>query len=108
MPTGSFTGRSKIAYIEFGDEESMKSGLQNHAEKLKDVVPDVMQATDKESRGDTFGRGSIRGRGGRGGLAARGLAAAGLSGRRGGFSEKPNGDAGGGGGTPNGGDENKA
>jgi hypothetical protein len=48
--------------------------------KLKDTVPDVKQATDRESRGEAPYRGGPRGRGGRGGgFAARGFAAAGLT-----------------------------
>ncbi len=73
----------KIAYVEFGDEEAMKAGLEKHAEKLKDTVPEVKQATDKESRQDAApahrGRGGSGGRGRGGGFAARGLAAAGLT-----------------------------
>lgn len=54
-------------------------------QKYKDTVPELKQATDKESRnaenggfsrGGLFGRG---GRGGRGAFAARGFAAAGLT-----------------------------
>lgn len=56
---------------------------------LKDSVPEVKQATDKESRNAEGGfRGAGRGRG-RGSFAARGFAAAGLTGRR------PNGENGG-------------
>ncbi|KAH8106343.1 hypothetical protein BXZ70DRAFT_1061702 [Cristinia sonorae] len=78
----TFHGKQqKMAYVEFGDEESMKAGLEKHAEKLKDTVPEVKQATDKESRNaDGAPRGGFRGRGGRGGgFAARGFAAAGLT-----------------------------
>jgi len=84
-------GRAKLAYVEFEDEESMKAGLEKHAEKLQDTVIEVKQATDRESRG---GDSSFRGGSGRGGhghghrgrggaYAARGFAAAGLT--RGGF-----------------------
>ncbi|KAF9498250.1 hypothetical protein BDN71DRAFT_1443553 [Pleurotus eryngii] len=75
-----FPGRNqRIAYVEFGDEEAMKAGLEKHAEKLKDTTPEVKQAQEREARGEPH-----RGRGrGRGGFAARGLAAAGLT--RGGF-----------------------
>lgn len=69
-------------------------------QKFKDTVPEVKQATDKESRnaenggpyrGGPFGRG---GRGGRGAFAARGFAAAGLTrGGAPGEHKKPNGDA---------------
>ena len=54
-------------------------------QKLKDIVPEVKQATDRESRGEgNYPRGGFRGRGGRGGgaFAARGLSSAGLT-RRG-------------------------
>jgi len=69
----------------------MRARLEKHAEKLKDAIPEVKQATDRESRTETHhpgGRGG-RGRGGRGGFAARGFAAAGLVKQRG------NGEAGG-------------
>ncbi|KAL4256868.1 RRM domain-containing protein [Pleurotus pulmonarius] len=76
-----FSGRNqRIAYVEFGDEDAMKAGLEKHAEKLKDTTPEVKQAQDREARGEAHRGG--RGRG-RGGFAARGLAAAGLT--RGGF-----------------------
>ncbi|KIM42938.1 hypothetical protein M413DRAFT_18543 [Hebeloma cylindrosporum] len=75
-----FQGKARLAYVEFGDEDAMKAGLEKHAGTLKDTNPDVKQATDRESRGETPFRGFGRGRGGRGGgYAARGLAAAGLS-----------------------------
>ncbi|KAF8901741.1 hypothetical protein CPB84DRAFT_1846730 [Gymnopilus junonius] len=79
------TGKSRLAYVEFGDEEAMKAGLEKHAETLKDTTPEVKQAADRESRGEQpynrgFG-GRGRGRGGPGGsgFAARGLSAAGLT-----------------------------
>ncbi|KAI0786516.1 hypothetical protein C8Q75DRAFT_893207 [Abortiporus biennis] len=77
----NFPGKQqKMAYIEFGDEEAMKAGLEKHAEKLNDSVPEVKQATDKESRNAEAMRGTFPGRGrGRGGFAARGFAAAGLT-----------------------------
>ncbi|KAF8628165.1 hypothetical protein AX17_006035 [Amanita inopinata Kibby_2008] len=75
-------GRAKVAFVEFGDEETMKVGLEKHAEKLKDTTPEVKQASDRESRGEHPFRGSSRGRG-RGGYAARGFAAAGLTPRQG-------------------------
>ncbi|KAK0490483.1 hypothetical protein IW261DRAFT_1432305 [Armillaria novae-zelandiae] len=82
FPMGKFNNRmQKIAYIEFGDEEAMKAGLEKHMEKLKDTIPEVKQATDKETRQSESA--SHRGRGsggrGRGGFAARGFAAAGLT-----------------------------
>ncbi|KZT13176.1 uncharacterized protein LAESUDRAFT_719501 [Laetiporus sulphureus 93-53] len=83
----TYAGREKkIVYIEFGDEAAMKAGLTHSGEKLKDTIPEVKQATDKESRtGENGGPG--RGYGGRGGFrggrgggfAARGLAGAGLT-----------------------------
>ncbi|KAF8171818.1 hypothetical protein BJ912DRAFT_1065992 [Pholiota molesta] len=97
----TFPGKARIAYVEFGDEEAMKAGLDKHAVTLKDTTPDVKQATDRESRGESpfrgFG-GRGRGRGGPGGYAARGLSAAGLT--RGGG---PRGAGGGGGAGGNGG-----
>ncbi|KAH6915455.1 Ser/Thr protein phosphatase [Coprinopsis sp. MPI-PUGE-AT-0042] len=80
LPPG-FPGRAKLAYVEFGDEEAMKAGLEKHAEKLNDVVPEVKQAADRESTGGFRGGFGGRGRGGRGGggFAARGLSAAGLT-----------------------------
>ena len=91
-------GRLRFSYIEFEDEESMKLGIEKHAEvcsprpsyvqflyshfmqKLKDIAVDVKQATDRESRGEAPHRGGLGGRGrGRGGFAAKGFAAAGLT-----------------------------
>ncbi|KAF8161781.1 hypothetical protein K438DRAFT_2025711 [Mycena galopus ATCC 62051] len=95
-----FAGRpQRIGYIEFGDEEAMRAGLEKHLPKIKDTVPEVKQATDRESRGEPphrGGGGPGRGRGGPrggGGFAARGFAAAGLT--RGG-APRGGGDAGGG------------
>ncbi|KAK0467792.1 uncharacterized protein EV420DRAFT_1625906 [Desarmillaria tabescens] len=83
FPVGKFNNRmQKIAYIEFGDEDAMKAGLEKHAEKLKDTVPEVKQATDKETRQSESASHRGRGSGGRGrggGFAARGFAAAGLT-----------------------------
>lgn len=106
-------GRPRLAYVEFEDEESMKAGLEKHAEvsliptkifamtnsviqKLKDTVVEVKQATDRESRGETPHRGGPGGRGrgrGSGGYAARGFAAAGLT-RGGGHGFRGHSDAG--------------
>ncbi|KAL7281972.1 hypothetical protein ACG7TL_003439 [Trametes sanguinea] len=89
----NFAGRNqKMCYIEFGDEEAMKAGLAKQGEKLNDSVPELKQATDKESRVAENGhRGSFTGRGrGRGGFAARGFASAGLT--RGGAPGRANGD----------------
>ncbi|TCD69176.1 hypothetical protein EIP91_008472 [Steccherinum ochraceum] len=84
----NYAGKAlKMAYIEFGDEEAMKAGLEKHAETLKETIPEVKQATDKESRtADSVFRGAGRGRG-RGGFAARGFAAAGLT------RQRPNGES---------------
>ncbi|KAJ7584685.1 hypothetical protein C8J56DRAFT_789589 [Mycena floridula] len=74
-----FAGRpQRVAYVEFGDEEAMRAALSKHAEKLKDQVPEVMQATDKGDRDGASHRGRGRGGGRGGGFAARGLSAAGL------------------------------
>ncbi|KIP05805.1 hypothetical protein PHLGIDRAFT_24898 [Phlebiopsis gigantea 11061_1 CR5-6] len=87
----------RMAYVEFGDEEAMKAGLEKHAEKLNDSIPEVKQATDRETRnaenvgafrGGPFGGRGMRGRGG--GFAARGFAAAGLTPRG---HPRPNGEA---------------
>jgi hypothetical protein len=107
-----FPGRARLAYVEFGDEEAMKAGLENHSDvrhplvvapvgphtlshyqKLKDIIPEVKQAIDRDSRDSGF-RG--RGRGGRGGsgFATRGLAAAGLTRGGGHMGPRGNGDAG--------------
>ncbi|KAG7096520.1 hypothetical protein E1B28_003949 [Marasmius oreades] len=104
FPTTTQAGRSqKLAYVEFGDEAAMKLALTSHAEKLNDAIPDLKQATDRETRekereqqnavgGGGFtanpafssGRGGRgRGRGGQGGYASRGLAMAGLTSARG-------------------------
>ncbi|CAL1701959.1 unnamed protein product [Somion occarium] len=79
-----FFGEAQSGIIKFGDEEAMKAGFAKHAETLKGEVPEVKQATDKESRNaESAGnfRGGYGGRGGRGrgGFAARGFAAAGLT-----------------------------
>ncbi|KAH9483025.1 hypothetical protein JR316_0005125 [Psilocybe cubensis] len=104
-----FAGKARLAYVEFGDEEAMKLGLEKHAETLKDTTPDVKQATDRESRtaehqnqqafnnasapnqspttqnantntNNTNTRGGFGGRGrGRGGPGGSGFAARGLS-----------------------------
>ncbi|GLB33324.1 putative protein of unknown function (DUF2433) [Lyophyllum shimeji] len=89
-------GRAKIAYVEFEDEEAMKAGLEKHAEKLKDTLIEVKQATDRESRGEAPYRGGPggKGRGRGGGYAARGFAAAGLTTPRGGNGFRGSGDAG--------------
>jgi hypothetical protein len=105
-------GRARLAYIEFGDEEALKAGLENHADvrrpqslplilsntfsrfqKLKDIIPEVKQAIDRDSRDGGF-RG--RGRGGRGGsgFVTRGLAAAGLTRGGGHMGPRGNGDGG--------------
>ncbi|TFK26999.1 hypothetical protein FA15DRAFT_666728 [Coprinopsis marcescibilis] len=75
----SYTGRAKLAYVEFGDEEAMKAGLEKHSEKFKDVIPEVKQAVDRESREPFRGGFTGRGRGRGSNFATRGLAAAGLT-----------------------------
>ncbi|KAJ3540575.1 hypothetical protein NMY22_g4235 [Coprinellus aureogranulatus] len=87
-----FPGRARVAYVEFGDEEAMKAGLDKHSEKLKDTIPEVKQAIDRDSRDGGF-RGRGRGRGGSG-FATRGLAAAGLTRGGGHMVSRGNGDAG--------------
>ncbi|EKM75751.1 hypothetical protein AGABI1DRAFT_116217 [Agaricus bisporus var. burnettii JB137-S8] len=87
-------GRARLAYIEFVDEAGMKAGLEKHAEKIKDITPEVKQATDRESRESNYrGSGRGRGRGGAGGYAARGLSAAGLTSRGGPPRHHGSGDA---------------
>ncbi|KAL0949104.1 hypothetical protein HGRIS_009193 [Hohenbuehelia grisea] len=90
----------RIAFIDFGDEEAMNAGLQKHAEKILDTVPEVKQATDRDARGSDGPRGRGRGRGGA--FAARGFAAAGLT--RGSFHGRNNAPASGGDGPKTGGD----
>ncbi|EIW62255.1 uncharacterized protein TRAVEDRAFT_164125 [Trametes versicolor FP-101664 SS1] len=92
----NFAGRNlKMCYVEFGDEDAMKSGLAKQGATLNDSIPELKQATDKESRASETGpRGgsfSARGGRGRGGFAARGFASAGLT--RGGPPGRLNGDA---------------
>ncbi|CCM01038.1 uncharacterized protein FIBRA_03086 [Fibroporia radiculosa] len=91
----NFPGKAqKMVYVEFGDEEAMKAGLERQGEKLNDGLPELKQATDKESRhaenGGPRGGFAHRGGRGRGAFAARGFAAAGLT--RGGFDKRANGD----------------
>jgi len=59
-----------------------------HTQKIKDITPEVKQATDRESRDPPF-RGRGRGRGGAG-FAARNFSQAGLT--RGGPRNSPNSD----------------
>jgi hypothetical protein len=106
---GPLNGRDrKIAYVEFGDEETMKAGLEKHKEvcstvslsmrstdcifsfqELNGGTPEVKQS-DRERDYHTFRGG--RGRGGhhRGGFARRGFAEVGLV--RGGTPKTTNGD----------------
>ncbi|KAF5349334.1 hypothetical protein D9758_011757 [Tetrapyrgos nigripes] len=102
FPSSTTAGRAqKLVYVEFGDEEGMRKGLEvgsvESGKKLNGETPQqVIQAMDKsereKERGDgqsnqrdgNFGtfsrRGGGRGRGGHGGgFASRGLAAAGLT-----------------------------
>ena len=54
--------------------------LTLYLQKLNGAIPEVKQATDKESRNAEALRGGFTGRGrGRGAFAARGFAAAGLT-----------------------------
>ncbi|TDL14316.1 hypothetical protein BD410DRAFT_797257 [Rickenella mellea] len=91
----AFAGRQhRIAYVEFGDEDAMKAGLEKHDEKLKDTVPLVVIAEDRETRDHAGGpRGRGRGYGRGGGYAARGFAAAGLTRQQQHHDRKGNGDA---------------
>ena len=59
----------------------METDFEYHIfQKLKDLVPEVKQATPPEERHPGGVRGGLRGGGrGRGGFAARGFAAAGLT-----------------------------
>ncbi|TFK56295.1 hypothetical protein OE88DRAFT_1622507 [Heliocybe sulcata] len=76
----NFAGKAqKMAFVEFGDEDAMKAALEKRAEKLKDTVPEVKQASDREPRDNAGFRGGRGGRGARGGFAARGLSQAGLT-----------------------------
>ncbi|KAF5390075.1 hypothetical protein D9757_003751 [Collybiopsis confluens] len=108
FPTSTGAGRAqKLAYIEFGDEESMKRGLARTGQMLNGASPNATQATDRETRekeqreravsasshpdgasspapsqtpSGPDRSGSFRGRGrGGGAYASRGLAAAGLT-----------------------------
>ncbi|KAF8590277.1 hypothetical protein K439DRAFT_1382276 [Ramaria rubella] len=78
FPQSNF-GRARVAFVEFGDEDAMKEGLNKHAEKLKDQTVHVSIADDRE-RDRPSDRGGFggRGRGGRGGFAQRAAAQAGL------------------------------
>ncbi|KAG2147925.1 hypothetical protein DEU56DRAFT_783179 [Suillus clintonianus] len=84
MNKGSPLQRARpFVYVEFGDDESMKAGLNKNDEKMGEGTVSVQIATEREERNDRAGgRGGPRGRGGRGGrggFAARGFAAAGLT-----------------------------
>ncbi|KAJ3877425.1 hypothetical protein F5051DRAFT_408496 [Lentinula edodes] len=105
FPNNTGAGRAqKLAYIEFGDEETMRRGLERSGQSLNGSIPELKQATDRETRereqreravaqsvpnsvtSPTDSQphpersGSFRGRGrGGGGFASRGLAAAGLT-----------------------------
>ncbi|KAJ3729588.1 hypothetical protein C8R42DRAFT_652453 [Lentinula raphanica] len=51
FPTTTGAGRAqKLAYVEFGDEATMKRGLERTGQTLNGSVPDIKQATDKETR----------------------------------------------------------
>ncbi|KAG1787648.1 uncharacterized protein HD556DRAFT_1246452 [Suillus plorans] len=66
-----------LAYVEFGDDETMKAGLDKNDEKMGEGTVSVQIATDREERADRGVRGGPRGRGR--GFAARNFAAAGLT-----------------------------
>ncbi|KAG2150317.1 uncharacterized protein EDB93DRAFT_345628 [Suillus bovinus] len=66
-----------FAYVEFGDDETMKAALDKNDEKMGEGTVSVQIATDREERPDRGVRGGPRGRGR--GFAARGFAAAGLT-----------------------------
>ncbi|KAJ7672117.1 hypothetical protein B0H17DRAFT_1084501 [Mycena rosella] len=100
-----YAGRpQRLGYIEFGDEEAMRAGLEKHLPKIKDTVPEVKQATERADGPPHRGGGPVRGGrgrggGGGGGYAARGFAAAGLTRgapRDGGAGGNANGGGGGG------------
>ncbi|KAG2070002.1 hypothetical protein BDR04DRAFT_1100665 [Suillus decipiens] len=66
-----------FVYVEFGDDETMKAGLDKNDKKMGEGTVSVQIATDREERADRGVRGGPRGRGR--GFAARGFAAAGLT-----------------------------
>ncbi|KZT50661.1 hypothetical protein CALCODRAFT_504476 [Calocera cornea HHB12733] len=87
IPVHHHTRQQKgFAYVEFGDEDAMKAGLEKHVEKLKTSTPRVVIAEHREpvdNDGPTpppaaRGGGPFRGagRGGRGGFARNTVAAA--------------------------------
>ncbi|KIK70083.1 hypothetical protein GYMLUDRAFT_34546 [Collybiopsis luxurians FD-317 M1] len=122
FPSSTGAGRAqKLAYVEFGDEETMRRGLERTGQMLNGAVPNLQQATDRETRekeqreraasassqvpdgvtSPTTSQpptgpersGSFRGRGrGGGAYASRGLAAAGLT--RGGAAGRGGGGSG--------------
>jgi hypothetical protein len=86
----AYNRERKIAYVDFVDQEAMNAGLEKHAEKLNDEVPEVVRS-ERDSRDHNSGYRGGRGRGNRGGgFARRGFADAGLAARGGG--PKTNGD----------------
>lgn len=94
---GSYEGWSREAGRGASHRGYFDQYILTVSQKLKDMIPDMKQATDKESRnaengGPPRGFGGRGGRGGRGAFAARGFAAAGLT--KSAYSEKrANGDA---------------
>lgn len=81
----------KFAYVEFGDEQAMKAGLDKHEEELNGGKPEV-KLSERDPPREHY---HYRGRGGRGGprggaFARRGFASAGLV--REGAAPKTNGD----------------
>ena len=63
-----FAGKARLAYVEFGDEETMKAGLEKHAEVclfiLPALLPDIFSSADTEgysTRGEaSYGSGISR------------------------------------------------
>lgn len=47
-----FTGKARLAYVEFGDEEAMKAGLEKHAEVClfhpSYLLSDIFSSVDTE------------------------------------------------------------
>ncbi|KAJ4468728.1 hypothetical protein J3R30DRAFT_1598991 [Lentinula aciculospora] len=51
FPSTTGAGRAqKLAYVEFGDEETMRRGLERTGQTLNGNIPELKQATDKETR----------------------------------------------------------
>ncbi|KAJ3999910.1 hypothetical protein F5050DRAFT_1804604 [Lentinula boryana] len=51
FPSSTGAGRAqKLAYVEFGDEATMRRGLERAGQNLNGSVPDIKLATDRETR----------------------------------------------------------